>query len=118
MTPRSILGRTDFPDYDMLDAMIASALKKLFDNHTHIRKRVRVEWQRPQKYDRVLRGRQIAYMIYEHIRATGAYVAVQGLSNSFNVRSQNDDVQDFDVRWDQALLLSNDIPSDMSLEGL
>ena len=31
LTSRSISGRTDFPDYDMLDAMIASALKKLLD---------------------------------------------------------------------------------------
>ena len=72
----------------MLDAMMASALRKLFDGHTHFRKRVSVEEQRAQKYDRFLRWRQIAYMICEHIRATGAYVAVQGLSNSFNVRLQ------------------------------
>ena len=118
MTPRSFFGRTDFPDYDMLDAMIASALKKLFDKHTHFRKRASVEEQRTQKHNRFLRGRQIAYMIYEHFRATGAYEAVLGLSDLFNIRLQNDDVQDFDVRWDQALLLSNDIPSDMILEGL
>ena len=57
-------------------------------------------------------------MIYDHFRSTGASEAVQGSSDSFNVRLQNHDVQDFDVRWDQALLLSNDIPSDMILEGL
>ena len=51
VTPRSILGRTDFPDYDMLDAMIASALRKLFDKHTHFRKRASVEEQRAQKDD-------------------------------------------------------------------
>ena len=28
VTSRSIMERTDFPDYDMLDAMIASGLKK------------------------------------------------------------------------------------------
>ena len=28
MTSRSIAGRTDFPDYDVLDAMIPSALSK------------------------------------------------------------------------------------------
>ena len=33
MTSRSIVGRKDFPDYDMLDAMIASALKKLITNN-------------------------------------------------------------------------------------
>ena len=43
MTPRSILGQTDFPDYNMLDPMIASALKKRFDRQTHFRKRVSVE---------------------------------------------------------------------------
>ena len=62
-----------------------------------------VEEQRAQIYDRVLRGRQIAYMIYEHFRATGASEAVQGLSDLFSFHLQNDDVQDFDVRWDQAL---------------
>ena len=62
MTSRSIFGRTDFPDYDMLDAMIASALKRLL-THVHFRKRVSVEEQRAQKDDRFLRVRQIAYMI-------------------------------------------------------
>ena len=32
VTSRSIVGRKDFTDYDMLDAMIASALKKLITN--------------------------------------------------------------------------------------
>ena len=31
MTSRSIVGRKDFPDYDTLDAMIASALKRLLE---------------------------------------------------------------------------------------
>ena len=72
MTSRSIVERTDFPDYDMLDAMIVSVLQKLLDRHVHFRRRVSVEEQRAQKYDRFLRGRQIAYMIY----ATGAYEVV------------------------------------------
>ena len=64
VTSQSITGRRDFADYDMLDAMIASALKK-FLMHVHFRKRVSVEEQRAQKDDRFSRGRQIAYMIYE-----------------------------------------------------
>ena len=36
-TTRSIVGRTDFPDYDELGAMMASALRKLYDRHTHFR---------------------------------------------------------------------------------
>ena len=93
----------------MLDAMIA---------HVHFRKRVSVEEQRAQKYDRFFRGRQIAYMIYQHFRATGAYEAVQGLSDLFNIRLQNDDVQDIDARWDQALLSAREIPTNVILEGL
>ena len=74
MTSRSIAGRRDFSDFHMLDAIIASALKRLLHKQMHFRKGVRVEEQRAQKYDRFSRGRQIARMIYEHVRATGAYV--------------------------------------------
>ena len=97
VTSRSIVMRTDFPDFDMLDAMIASALKKLFNTQIHFRRRVGVEEHRAQKHDRFLRGRQIACVIYECFRATGAHEAVQGLSDLFIVSLQNDDVQDFDV---------------------
>ena len=36
----------------------------------------------------------------------------------FTKSLQNDDVQDFDVRWDHALLSVSDMPFDMILEGL
>ena len=39
MTSRSITERHDFLDYDMLDAMIASALKKFLNTHIHFRKK-------------------------------------------------------------------------------
>ena len=98
VTSGSIVERNDFPDYDMLDAMIASALKRLLDHHVHFRNRVSVEEKRAQKYNRFLRGRPVACMIYKHCRATGACEAVQGHSDVFTFRLQNDDVQDFDVR--------------------
>ena len=41
----------------------------------------------------------------------------QGLSDLFTISLQNDDVQDFDARWDHALLSVSEMPSDMSLEG-
>ena len=104
LTSRSVVGRTDFPDYDLLDAMIASALQKLLDKHVHFRRSVSVEEQHARKYDRILRGKKIAYMIYEHFCATRAYDAVQSLSDLLNIRLQNGDDQDFDVRWDQAPL--------------
>ena len=92
--------------------MIASALKKLSDKHVHFRRRVSVEEQRVQKHDRFLRGRQIAYMICEYVHATRAYETVQGLADLFNKSLERDDVQDFHIRWDQALLSSSEIPSE------
>ena len=118
LTSRSILERNDFPDYDVLDAMIASAFKRLLNKHIHFRKRLCAEEQRAQKHDRFLRGRHIAHVIYKHFSATGVYEAVQRLSDLLSFRLQNDDVQHFDVRWDQSLLSARDMPSDVILEGL
>ena len=118
LTSRSITGQHNFPDFGVLDAMIGSALKKVLNTQSTFRKRVAVEEQRAQKDDRFFRGRQVAYMIYEYFRATGASEVEQGLSDLFNIRVQNDDVHDFDVRWDQALLSASDMPSDVILEGL
>ena len=92
MTSRSIVVRTYFPAFDMLDAMIACTLKKLLDTQIHFRKRVGVEEQKAQNSDRFLRGRQIACMIYEYFRTTRAYKAVQGLTDLSSISSQIDDV--------------------------
>ena len=102
-TSRSIMEQPNFPDFDVLDAMIASALKKRLYTQSNFRKRVGVEEQRAQNSDRILRGRQIAYMIHEYFGATSANEAVQGPADLFTLSLQNDDVQDFDVRWDHAL---------------
>ena len=66
------IKEVEIADFNMIDAMIVSALKKLLNTQTHFRKRVSVEEQRAQEHDRFSRGRQIAYMIYEYFRATGA----------------------------------------------
>ena len=62
--------------------------------------------------------RKVAHTICEYFRATGAYEAVQGLSDLFSFRLQDDDVQDFDTRWDQAPLAAIEIPTETVLEGL
>ena len=109
-TSRSIV-EADVPAFDMLAAMIASALKKLLNTQTDFRKRVSVEEQRAQKHNRFLR-------LDLRVFPNGAYEAVQGLSDLFATSLQNDDVQDFDVRWDHDLLSECEMPSDMTLEGL
>ena len=39
------------------------------------------------------------------------------LSGLISTKLENDDIQDFDLRWEQALLLTSDPPSDNVLEG-
>ena len=99
VTSRSFTGQPNFLDFDMFDAMIASALKKLINTQSTFRKRVSVEKQRAQNSDRFSRGRQIAYMICEYFRATGACDTVQGVADLVSMILQNDDVQDVDERW-------------------
>ena len=60
-------GYSHVPNFEMLDAKIASALNKIIQN-SHFKKKVSLEEQKAQKEDRFLRGRQIAYMIYDHFR--------------------------------------------------
>ena len=57
-------------------------------------------------------------MIYEYFRATGAHETVQGLADLVSMTLQNDDVKDFDVRLDDALLSVSEMPSDPIVEGL
>ena len=89
----------------MLDVMIASALKKILNSHIQFLKRIGVEEQRAQKYDRFLRGGQISYMICEHFHAPRAYESVHGLY-LFTIRLQNDDVQDFRCQMVSGTIIS------------
>ena len=57
-------------------------------------------------------------MIFEHFHATGACEAVQCLSDVFSIRLQNDDVQDFYVRWAQALQSATELPTEMIREEI
>ena len=49
------------PNFEVLDARIASALNKIIHN-SHFKRKISLEEQKAQKEDRSLRGRQIAYL--------------------------------------------------------
>ena len=113
---RSFEG-THGPDFEVLDAKIASALNRIIHN-SHFKRRVSLEEQKPQKEDRFLRGRQVAYLIYEYFRVTGATDSVENYADLFTIGLRNDDIQEFDTKWDEILLSMTQIPSDDILEGL
>ena len=98
--------------------MMAAALKKCYDKHTHFRKKVCIEEQRAQKNDIFLRERQVTFMIYDHFRSTGWYDEIQSLAGLFSVHLENGDIQGFDLRWKRAFFSTSDPPSDKTLEGL
>ena len=62
--------------------------------------------------------RQIVYLIYEYFRVTGANDSVENYADLFTTVLRNDDVQEFDSKWDEILLSMTKTPSDDILEGL
>ena len=104
-------------NFEVLDAKIASALNRIIRN-TQIQRKVSLEEQKAQKEDRFLRARQISYLLYEYFRVTGANDSVENYADLFTVALRNDDIQEFDSKWDGILLSMTKIPSDDILEGL
>ena len=105
------------PNFEVLDARIASALNKIIHN-SHFKRKISLEEQKAQKKDRFLRGRQIAYLIYEQFRVTGTHDSVENYTDLFTIALRNDDIQEFDSKWDGILLSMTKIPHDDILEGL
>ena len=113
---RSIRG-THGPNFGLLDARIASTLNKIIQK-TRFKKKVSLEEMKAHEEDRFLRGRHIAYLIYEYFWVTGAKDFVENHADLFTVVLRNDDIQEFDSKWDEILLSMTEIPSDDILEGL
>ena len=93
----------------MLDARIASVLNKIIQN-SYFKKKVSLEEQKAQKEDRFHRGRQIAYMIHDYFRVTGAHDTVLDYADPYSIDLRNCDVQEFDTRGDEKLLTTSKIP--------
>ena len=64
------------PNFEVLDARIASALNKIIQN-SQFKRRISLEEQKAQKQESFLRGRQIAYLIYDYFRVTGSHDSVE-----------------------------------------
>ena len=96
---------------------IASFLNNIIQN-SQFKRKVSLEERQAQKEDRFLRGRQIAFMIYDYFRVTGAHVTVFDCADLFSVTLRDESVQEFDTRWDEVLLSMSKIPSDDILESL
>ena len=105
------------PNFEVLDARIASALNKIIHN-AHFKRRISLEEHKAQKQNRFLHGRQIAYLIYDFFRVTGIHASVENYADFFTISLRNDDIQEFDSKWDGIPLSMTKIPPDDILEGL
>ena len=106
-----------FKKFEKLDAKIASALNKIIQN-SQFKKKVSLVEQKAQKEDRFLLGRQIAFMICDYFRVIGAHDSVLDYADLFSVTLRDDNVQEFNTRWDEVLLSKSKIPSDHILQSL
>ena len=93
---------------------VSHTLPKL---NSYFKKKVSLEEQKAQKEDR-FRGRQSTCMIYDYVRVIGAHDTVLHYADLFSITLRNDDVQDFETRWDEILLSMTKIPPDDILESL
>ena len=57
-------------------------------------------------------------MIYDYFRVTGIHDSVENYADLFTISLRNDDIQEFDSKWDGILLCMTKIPPDDILEGL
>ena len=103
---RSVCGK-DFPNFEMLDV-----------HNYQFKKEVSLEEQKAPKEDRFQGGRQIAFMIYDYFRVTGAHDTVLDYADLFSVTLRDGNIQEFDIRWDKILLSMLKTPSDDILESL
>ena len=85
--------RENFPDCEELDMMMAAALKRCYDKQTHFRKNI--------SKGQLISQRETNCLLDLRIFST-YWVPRSGL---FSIKLENDDIQDFHLRWEQALLL-------------
>ena len=104
------------PGFQVFDARIASALNKIIHN-SHFKRKISLEEQKAQKVDRFLRGRQIAYLIYEQFRVGPIILSKTTVTCSlllFEMTIFRNSIQS----GDGILLSMTKIPLDDILEGL
>ena len=97
--------------FEVFDTKIASAPNRIIHN-SHFKRRISLKEQEVQKEDRFLRGRQIAFLIYEYFRDTGVNDSVENYVDIFTNDFRRDDIQEFDSSWDGYPSPMTKIPSD------
>ena len=77
-----------------------------------------MEEHKAQKDNRVIQGRQITHMLYQHFRITGTNESVLEVSDFVSFILRGEDVQGFDTKRDGVLLSMTETSKDDILENM
>ena len=114
-TSSSIRG-IPMPNFEVLDARIASALNKIIHD-SHFKRRISLEEQKAQKGP--FPSRQTDCLLdLRSLPGHWSHDSVENYTDLFTIVLRNDDIQEFDSKWDGILLSMTKIPPDDILEGL
>ena len=105
------------PDFEVLDAKIASALNRIIHN-TPFKRKVSLAEQKSPKRGPFPSWKTDRLLDLKYFRVTGANDSVTNYADLLTIVLRNDDIQEFDSKWDGILLSMTKIPSDDILEGL
>ena len=98
------------PNFEVLDARIASAVNTIIHN-SHFKRGISLEDQKPRNRTVSFCGRQIAYLIYDYFRVTGSHDSVENYADLFTVSLRNDDIQESDSKWDGIFIVYDENPA-------
>ena len=99
-----------------MDFKIASGLNDIL--HGDFLRRVNLLDEEYQKKGRLMTGRQVAYMIYEHFRMSEVEGAVWQVGDLIHLELMNDNLRAFDTRWAEIIQGMPAVPDDVFLESL
>ena len=102
------------PNFEVLDAKIASALNQIIP----LQEKGQSGGTKGPKEDRFLRGRQIAYLIYDTSGSQEPTILSRIMPTYSLLVFEVTIFQEFDSKWDGILLSMTKIPPDDILEGL
>ena len=116
MFSSSIRG-IQMPNFEVLDARIASALNKIIHN-SQFKRRISLEEQKGPEAGPFPSWQTDCLLDLRSFPVTGSHDSVENYTDLFTIVLRNDDIQEFDSKWEGILLPITKIPHDDILEGL
>ena len=115
-TTYAITGAKLQTNFDVLDSKIAIGLKKVIN--ADFNRRVFIQEEAAQKEKRIFLGRQVAWMIYEYFKVSDTNESVLDLDEILKVELENDNLQPFNTRWDETIIVMKKQPDEEILDNL